>query len=235
MIGGWRSIAPPDSLFIAHGGTAEDFAGIAHEHKSYIDSARLRTRDHQREKQSYMPVFRAASDWLQKRNFSFVHFAEQDHLPLVADLNDRQTQFLRRTNADVLGFRARRVDHTHYPNYLYHASDPRFLPYWKTISKRHNGGVVLRMTGTGSFWTRKAFEAVASCSEPFPIYMELHLPTLAYHLGFTVCDWGAQNQFVHHLGDRSHEVESARQKGGWTLHPAKHFWSAPRLCSQLFS
>ncbi len=52
------------------------------------------------------------------------------------------------------------------------------------------------MFGSGSFWTREAFCAVCAVEEPFPIYMELYLPTLAHHLGFRVRDFGEQDRFV---------------------------------------
>ena len=220
MLAAWAECAPLDALFVAYGGQREDFAGIAHPHKALIDSPRLKTRDHQREKQSYSAVFSAAAEWMRGREFSHVHFAEYDQVPLVSDLNARQVDFLEKERADMLGFRLRRVDGTNYPNYLYHAADRRFHRHWEAVSCREEKRVVLRMTGTGSFWKRATFEAVASRPEPFPIYMELLLPTLAHHLGFRVRDWGGQNRFVHHLGDFTDGIPSARREGAWTLHPS---------------
>jgi hypothetical protein len=224
MIEVWSAVASPDALFVAYAGPPESFHGIVHPHKALIDSPRLKTRDHQREKQSYADVLAATAAWMKGRDFSHVHFAEYDQFPLVEDLDARQLAFLKAENADVLGFRLRRVDDTHYANYLYHAADPRFHAHWESISTRPDRRAVLRMTGTGSYWTRAAFDAVAARPEPFPIYLEIYLPTLAHHLGFRVRDWGEQNRFVHHLGDFTNEIDSARQAGAWTLHPVKAFW-----------
>lgn len=224
MLAAWEKCAPAEALFVAYGGPRELFSEIAHPHKALIDSPRLKTRDHQREKQGYAEVFAAAWAWIRGRDFTHVHFCEYDQVPLVPDVSARQLAFLEEEKADVLGFRLRRVDGTNYPNYLYHAADARFHAHWAAISCREDRSVVLRATGTGSFWTRAAFDAVASRPEPFPIYMELLLPTLAHHLGFRVRDWGAQNRWVHHLGDFSARMEEARREGAWTLHPVKRLW-----------
>jgi hypothetical protein len=229
MLAGWAECAPRESLLVAYGGTRELFGDIAHPHKVLIDSPQLRTRDHQREKQSYAAVFTAAADWLRGRSFSQVHFTEYDQVPLVPDLNARQIARLESEQADVLGFRVRRVDGTNYANYLYHAADARFHRLWESTSCRLDRRVTLRMTGTGSFWTRAAFEAVAARPDPFPIYLELYLPTLAHHLGFRVRDWGEQNPDVQNLGDFTHELEAAKSRGAWTLHPVKKLWTERAL------
>ena len=225
MLEVWSAMASPETLFVAYGGPPESFQRITHPHKALIDSPRLKTRDHQREKQSYAEVLSAAAAWMKGRDFAHVHFVEYDQFPLVPDLDARQLAFLKAENADVLGFRLRRVDDTHYANYLYHAADPRFHAHWESISTRRDRRAVLRMTGTGSFWTRAAFDAVAARPEPFAVYLEIYLPTLAHHLGFRVRDWGEQNRFVHHLGDFTGEIETARKAGAWTLHPVKAFWA----------
>ena len=81
------------------------------------------------------------------------------------------------------------------------------------------------MFGSGSFWTREAFLAVAAFDEPFPIYMELYLPTLAHHLGFRVRDFTDQNRFVRALENEIGSIDEARKEGAWTLHPVKRMWS----------
>jgi hypothetical protein len=78
------------------------------------------------------------------------------------------------------------------------------------------------MFGTGSFWKREAFEAVAAFNEPFPIYLEIFLPTVVHHLGFRLRDYGEQNRFVSATGDRSREIKQAQSAGAWTLHPVKN-------------
>lgn len=230
MVEWWGRSVPHASLLLACGGSRADFDAIPHEAKVFVADPRLRTRDHPRERQSYGGVFREAAAWLQGRgDFTHVHFAEYDHLPLVPDLNQRQLALLAAERADVLGFHLRRVDATNCAHYLHHAADPAFFPFWEKITCRPEPRVVLSMIATGSFWTRAAFEAVAATPEPHPMYVEIFPPTLAHHLGYRLRDYGPQTRFVHHLGDRVSEIEEARKSGAWTLHPVKSAWQQPAL------
>lgn len=230
MVEWWAKCVPSASILLACGGSRAEFAAIPHEAKVFVDDPRLRTQDHPRERQSYGGVFRAAAAWMQGRgDFTHVHFAEYDHLPLVADLNQRQLALLEAERADVLGFHLRRVDATNCAHYLAHAADPAFFPFWEKITCRPEPRVILSMIATGSFWTRAAFAAIAAIPEPHPMYVEIFPPTLAHHLGYRLRDYGPQTRFVQHLGDRISEIEAARQSGAWTLHPVKSAWQQPAL------
>jgi len=219
----WHQTTSTDSILIAHGGARSDFETIKHRNKIFLDDPRLRVRDKQRERQSYHGIWRATSQWLTSspHNFDFVHVIEFDHVPLVEDLNERQIELLNNEKADVLAYHLQRIDQTSHPHYLYHRRNPRFHGFFREISVRGNPEVALSMFGTGSFWKRDAFEAVAKIDEPFPVYLEVYLPTLAHHLGFRLRDYGKQNKFVSNLGNRVGEIESARRAGAWTLHPVK--------------
>jgi hypothetical protein len=116
------------------------------------------------------------------------------------------------------------VDGTSNPHFLYHVANPAFVSHWSKITVRSDPDVVLSMFGSGSFWTTEAFRAVAAMEEPFPMYMEIYLPTRAHHLGFRVRDFGEQNRFVHVLKDETGCVDQAREEGAWTLHPVKRLW-----------
>jgi hypothetical protein len=214
-------IAGRSNLLIAYGGSLNEFEKFDYEPKLFIEDPRLHTRDHQREIQSYTEIFRSAAKWMRDRSFEFVHFFEYDHLPLVADLNAKQIECLRRENTDVLGYHLIRVDDTSHPHFLQHAAFPKFAPFLHSISRRANPNVVLSMLVTGSFWTREAFISVAELQEPCPVYMELYLPTVAHHLGFRVRDFGDQNRFVSPHGNRSNQIDEARRHDAWTLHPVK--------------
>ena len=219
----WEAVCERENLLLAYGGPEAAFPGIDHEPKLFISDARLRTRGHQRERQSYAGIFRAAAAWLARNRpqVAFVHFAEFDHLPLVPDLNQRQTVRLAETRADLLGYHLRRVDGTNDPHFLYHTAAPEFSQFLRRISVRKDPSVVLTMLITGAFWRRTAFEAAAAVEESTPIYLELAVPTIAHHLGFRVGDFGAQNAFVCSSGERSGELTSASSRGAWTLHPVK--------------
>ena len=223
----WLDMVEPEALLLLHTGELRDFEQVEHPQKVHAPSARVRTKDHQREMQSYTQLFAAVRAFCHDRSFRYVHFAEYDHLPLVRDLNLRQIELSVREDADLLAFRVGRVDGTNHVHYLNHLVDPRFLQFWESISQRSDPGVVLSMLGTGSFWRRAAFDAVAEMAEPFPMYLELYLPSLAHHLGFRVRDFGEQNRFVLSQGDFGPMIEQARNDGAWTLHPVKHLQHLP--------
>lgn len=223
LLGIWRDIEAESVLLIAHGGAAADYEQVSHTPKIFIEDARLRTRDHQREYQSITGVLKTVHRWMYETGCvcEYIHLAEYDHLPLVPDLNQRQVDRIRTEDADVLAFHLHRIDGTSHPHYLYHSANPQFGAWLRGVSLRADPSLTLSMLGTGSFWTREAFEEIATRDEPFPVYFEVYLPTLAHHLGFRLRDWAEQNPFVLHKGDRGDEIDRARQAGAWTLHPVK--------------
>ncbi len=230
MLAWWRDYCPADDVLLAYSGPAAALAQIDHLHTIHVADARLHTRHHQRERQSYAAVWRGAADWLaaQGSAFTHVHFAEYDHLPLAAGFNALQVARLETERADVLGFQLARVDRTNQPHLLYHLPQPEFLAHWEAISVRPDPGVVLSMFGSGSFWTRAAFDAVARApAPPCPVYLEIDLPTTAHHLGYRLRDWSDQGRHVSNLGNFSDRIEQARRDGSWTLHPVKTLWNEP--------
>lgn len=220
----WKSVVTDANVVIAYGGSRESFERIQSNPKIFIDDAGLRTRDHQREGQSYTALFKEVSRWLQtdSKQADFVTLYEFDHLPLVKDLNARQFKLMQIEQADVLAYHLGRIDGTSHPHYLYYGATSEFTNFFSHLSVRSDRATVLSMCGTGSFWKREAFDAIASSEEPAPIYFEIYLPTLAHHLGFRVRDYGQQNAFVSHQGDFSAGINAARAKGAWTLHPVKN-------------
>lgn len=223
MLERWHLFCPsPSQILLCYGGSLEDFDRIRHTPKIFIDDGRLRTRDHQREKQSYTHLFQKVLIWLQAHpECGYLYLAEYDHWPLVKDLGRRLVERLHFENADILGHELIRVDQTSHPYYLYHLSDPRFSSWLKEISQHRGEEMVFSMFGSGSFWTREAFTAIGKIGEPFPIYLELFLPTLAHHLGFRLRDFQEQNRFISAKGDRYREIDIALKSGAWTLHPVK--------------
>jgi hypothetical protein len=217
----WGHVTPEESLLFVHGGREADFHALAAPNKVHVSSPRLRTRDHPRERQGYLEVFAAASEWMKGRDFTHVYLAEFDHLPLVADLDRRLLDRLATEKADVLAHGVLRVDDTGWHHYLYHCQDPEFHRHWEHISRREDKRAIFSMLGTGSFWTRESFEAVATFEEPFPIYLEIYLPTLAHHLGFRVRSFAKHDPYVRHQGDFRGKIREARLAGAWTIHPVK--------------
>ncbi len=223
LIWRWQAYCtPPSQLLLSYGGPPQVFEEITYPSKFFLDDPRLRTRDHQREKQSYTQLFRQAAAWLRAHpECAYIYLTEFDHWPLVDNLGSRLIERLKEEKADVMGHQLARRDGTCCVYYLYHQSDPRFLPWLKEISQRQEKGVTFNMFGSGSFWTREAFLAVGERDEPFPIYLEVYLPTLAHHLGLRVRDFREQSRFICAQGDRYDEIKAARAQGAWTIHPVK--------------
>ena len=219
----WSSCAPVENLLLAYGGTEEEFEKLADVSRVFVADPRLRVNK-ARGKQNYAGVWRAAAQWLAERrdeSFSHVYFAEFDHLPVISDLAVKLEERLEQEQADVLGHGLHRIDGTSNVHYLYHLSDPAFMNFWRRISVRSDKQTVLRMLGTGSFWTRQAFMDVAAQKEEISVYLEVYLPTLAHHLGFRVRDFLDQNKCVSPMPMPGLSVDSARRMGCWTMHPIK--------------
>jgi hypothetical protein len=225
MVAWWgRHAAGPDVL-VAYGGTRERFEALQVPHKVFVDDSRLRTRDHQRERQSFAGVFSAVNEWLRPRpGYRLLHLSEFDCIPLCDDLFSRLEARLATEQADVLGCHLERVDGTNHPHYLYHIADERFTPFLDGLSCRRERAVVLTMLGCVSFWKRAAFTAVADAEETAPLYLEIALPTLAHHLGFRVRGLTDQSRYVQPVGDLMPELEALRASGAWMAHPVKGFW-----------
>lgn len=222
MLAWWHRHAPGSSILLAVTSRATDLSKVDHPHCILVDDPRLHTSDHQRELQSYSSVLLEAARWLQGQDFDYIHFAEYDHLPLLADFNARQLAHLEAEKADVLCFNLARVDDTNHPHYVYHKNDPRFHPFWESISCRTDRRTVLSMFGTGSFWSRAAFEAVAAQLEPFRMYLELWLPTVAHHLGYRVRPFVGTPAAGFIMGKfHKNLLATARAHGAWTVHPMK--------------
>lgn len=224
----WLKHDPGQVLIVAYGGAAVDYANLKVDHAVFVDDPELRTRDHPRERQSYLGVFAAVAPVIARLGVSHVHLAEYDEIPLVSGLNARLLEVLDREDADVAGHRLNRVDGTGHPHFTYHRHDPEFMEYWRSISVREEPEVVLSMLGCGSFWKQEAFIEVAELSPPLRIYLELMLPTAAHHLGFRVRPFSDQDRFMAPEIPKSRsDFEPFRRDGAWRIHPVKGYWSQP--------
>lgn len=225
MVHWWRQHVPGCGVLVAYGGPRECFERLNFPAKVYVEDVRLRTKDHQRERQSYACVFAASTAWIQQNpGFRRILFAEFDCIPLCRDLLERMDARLEQEQADMLGCRLERVDGTNHPHYLYHSADPEFGRFLARLSCRADASVVLAMLGCVSYWRREAFLAVAAVQENPPLYLELALPTLAHHLGFRVRNLADQSPFVQPVGDLAAELEALRALGAWVAHPVKGYW-----------
>lgn len=225
MLEWWKTKTPEHSLWIAYGGKREVFDSIPWQNKFYLESSRIRIKDAQREKQGYHEIFQLAAQQGIPQRHAYIHLAEFDQIPLQPSLNDLQTRRLLELNADVLAYHLKRVDGTNHPHYLNHSMNPKFHEFFRSLSIRDQKDVVLSFVGFGSFWKSEAFAAVAEIQEPFPIYLELWMPSVAHHLGFRIRRIDEPAQYNHVDGDAAHLLAEAAAAGIWNLHPAKQQWN----------
>jgi hypothetical protein len=224
----WRQNAPAAPLLPVITNESLDLTEIDYPHKIRVCDPRLHTVDHARQRQSYTGIFVGAAKWMREHpEYDCVHLTEYDQLPLRADINERQVEWMEAERADVVGFEVLRVDDTNHAHWLFHEQEASFAEFWRSISLREDRRVVLNMFGCGSLWSRQAFEAVAAVPEPFSIYLEIWLPTLAHHLGYRVrCFTGQEaSGYVRspgEHGDYAHKIDIARRNAAWSIHSVKN-------------
>ena len=225
----WKNYVPSEDILIAYGGASrQEFVGIRHSQKLFIEDPRLRTRAHVLEKQSYTGVLRAAHQWLKTRDpYTHVYLAESDLFPVSAKISRDLLTRLGETDADVLFYHLNRADRTNWCHLLYHQSFPGFVPFLSSLSRRPEKEVVLDAIGCGSFWTRAAFDAVAGVDEYEPVYLELFLPSVAHHLGFRIVEFSDQNEFISVIPKKASTVNKCKTAGALFVHPVKTLSELP--------
>jgi hypothetical protein len=223
MVRVWGELNPEAVVHVAYGGREEVFREILWPGKSFVADVRLRTRDHQRERQSYRGVMQAVVEGVGIGDEDRVILVECDVFPLREGLVDYLAGRAAEEKADVLGARLRRADGTCHPHVLAHEFHPAFGE-WLGASVREDKSVVLMMLGSLSWWTGRAFRAAAFFPEPLPVYLELAMPTAAHLAGFRVRDLPEFYDDMEPLGELGHLIEERRQAGRWVLHPCKMVW-----------
>lgn len=139
MIAYWQERDPDHPIIVAYGGERAAFDALDIPHAVYVEDPELRTRDHPRERQSYLGVFKAVLPLIRELGATHVHVAEDHEIPLVEGTNARLLELMAREQADVVGHRLFRVDNSSHPHYTFHRADPAFEPYWEKISCREQG------------------------------------------------------------------------------------------------
>ena len=221
----WSQMDGEQDFIIAYGGPEASWQKEMSELVRVEDPA-LRTRDHPRERPSYLGVMKAVMPLLELSQATHVHFAEFDEIPLVRDLNHRLLSLMHAEKADLLGHRLYRVDDTTHPHAMDHMRDPLFSRFWHDVSCRADKRVVLSMLGCGSFWTRECFSSVANLTPPLRMYLEIFLPTAAHHLGYRVRPIAEQDVFMApEILKHCRDFQRYRDHGAWRVHPVKEMWS----------
>lgn len=221
LLNWWKPFCAEDDLWIVFGGAREDFESLDYPRKVFVDDPGLRTRDHQREKQTYGGILKATAPIIEREAPDYVYLCEYDHLPIQNDFMSRQIKEMRSEGADVMAHYLERIDRTSSPFGLFHDAETDFAAFWEGLSVRPDPSVVFWMFGSGSLWTREAYLAVAAVAQRIPCYFEVYLPTLAHHLGFRVRRWREDRHLVTNLPSPKVTLGEAAARGSWTVHPVK--------------
>ncbi len=233
MVEFWQRFTSPKHIVVVYGGPAEEFEKIS-SRKVFVDDPRLRTNDHQRERQSYTEVLSAAMGSLESAEWEWLYLAEYDMLPVDREIWRLLSGRADAEKADLLGYRMWRIDNTLHPHYASHLATPEWIERTASLSCRAKKNVILSCMGCGQFWRRGALQAVLESGESVPAYLELQLPTFAHHLGYRVRGMANQDQFISNVEIPGATVGLARDLGAWVYHPQKNLWSGERASDPLF-
>jgi hypothetical protein len=225
MVDYWKSATLPSVIVVAYGGGRADFDKLECR-KVFIDDPRLRTRDHQRDRQSYTVALRGALKEIEGDDWEWLYLAEYDMLPLTDKLFSNLENRARSEDADMLGHRMWHLEDTLHPHYASHLFNSKWIEWIESISKRTDPTVILSCMGCGQFWHRRTLESVIALGEPESAYLELQLPTVAHHLGYRVKGLAYQDQFISNHVIEGVSPDLFRDTGGWVMHPLKDLWSA---------
>ncbi len=225
MYKAWQRTNPLATIVVAYGGNKTSLNLPTVYKVVQVKDARLKTRDHPREKQSYLGVMREILNTTAELEWTRVLLVEYDVVPLSGEicvyLEDRREK----EKADVLGVGLRRLDGTGHAHYLTLLND-KFFSEWLSKSRRTVKETVFMMIGCLSWWTREAFETTARHQEMLPLYLEIALPTTPHQLGFRVRNVTEFEEFIQVSGDFSEELEIIKKRGGKLAHPCKTHWAA---------
>ena len=220
----WGELLPDVKLVLAYGGTQEEFDGIDWQDKVFIDDQTLRTKNHQRECQSYTAVYRGVLGLLSGRGFDRILLTEFDHVPLRSDYFNLLELARDEARADVMMYGLYQVNDIGHAHSLYHATKVLFFEQIERISLRSEKDVVFSSYGFGQYWQWEAFEEMAKVNDEVGCYLEIWAPTIAHHLGFRVKRIKDVEKCNNYYGDFTDRVEELKNRGGWCAHPVKKYW-----------
>ncbi len=224
MLGYWRQKVG-DEILLLYGGKQCDFESIEWANKMFIEDPWLLTKDHPRELQSYRGVFEKAKEFIEmNEGYSHVFFTEYDQIPLSVDLENRLLRQLDQKNADVLFSGLQRVDGTSHPHWLFELGRGVMISFLQKVSTRPRDSRVYSCYGFGQFWKVEAFTAVAELTKSPRVYLELWIPTAAYHLGFQLGKIDCSECANKPNGELGTNLNKFISRGEMLAHPAKMFW-----------
>lgn len=223
MLKYWKSVIGDVSIVVVYGGRSRsEFDAIDAPFKFFAPSARLRTKDHQRDRQSYHDVFATTAELVARSGKERVLFCEADHFPVDPKYIEHLESIVHSEEADVLFHYLKRVNQTNWPIWLAESHGSMLNDWFGQHSVRAGDmGTMLWAFVSGSYWTSSAWIECARHPEPFPVYLEIWLPSLMHHLGYRLREIPGQKEFVRNVVAREVTRTRALAAGSWTIHPVK--------------
>ena len=219
-----RTLAPGSRFAILHGGKRADFDQLTEPDAVFIEDPTLRGPHYDK---SANDQLRAIYErWVRDDPaIDLIYIIEYDHLILRGDFEQRLVELAERSPAGLFAKAASPRNDSNWDHYLRLRGDSRLNDYIASISRRDDPAIRWGCLGTGLLLRRDALEAFCALASPPPLYIELFVPTLLYHLGFDVADVDALGDLytaVRFLPEMSHEeVMAAHRAGRVFAHPYK--------------
>jgi hypothetical protein len=219
-----RTLAPGSRFVILHGGKRADFDQLTEPEAVFIEDPTLRGPHYDK---SANDQLRAIYErWVRDDpSIDLVYIVEYDHLILRGDFEQRLEELADRSPAGLFAKAASTRNDSNWAHYLRLRGDARLNDYIASISRRDDPSIRWGCLGTGLLLRREALEAFCALASPPPLYIELFVPTVLYHLGFDIADIDALGDLytaVRFLPQMSsQEILAAYHAGKFFAHPYK--------------
>jgi hypothetical protein len=220
-----HAVSPGSRFVVCHGGERAEYEAVAHEEKLFVEDPSLRGPWHE---QSYNEVVTRVFDELVAPDpgVDALFLLEYDQVVLRGGYEDEFRRLLDASGADFAGKNTVCRDASNWMHGIRARNDRRFTEFLLSTTVRGErepsiyGGL-----GGGFVVTRRALEAFRRIDHPPGVYLEVYMPTLLHHLGFTIDDFDRLGdiyaEVVHGPAKSFDEVLGARRRGSWFAHPFK--------------
>lgn len=222
-----RALSPTSRFVVCHGGERRDFDGLDAEDALFIEDVSLRGPHFDKSiNETLLALYE--SYVRDDAGIELVYVIEYDHLILNADFEKLLTGLAQRSSAGLFAKNAIPRNDSNWPHFLRLRHDERLNRFISGMSCR--GDVERRWgcLGTGMLLRREALQAFCSIEAP-PLYVELLVPTIVYHLGFDVADIDALGDLYASVRwNPSYTLEEAlacKRAGRAFVHPFKDLGS----------
>jgi hypothetical protein len=227
-----RLLAPRSRFVVCHGGQRQDFDGITHPDKLFIDDDTLRTRAAWNQS-AFKMLDSAREAFVAGTDIEAVFLFEYDHLVLRRDFERALKQLLDLSGADFLAKTCVPKDTNNWVHAIRARHDAEFMAFLRQISTRDDPARLYGCLGTGFVIRRTALEALLAVTPPALDYHELYLPTVLHHLGFRLADVDALSDIydeVSYLPAKTlTQVLDAKRRGHFFVHPFKQLRHLDRI------